>query len=270
MAWITGSEGVFRLHNSDMWCGSLISVEDAAEICGVQVSELSDIQQRVIDGVAYVVELDLHKSWSRGLLPTSPHQHRIGGAAVSLDEIILKRLVELMLPEAVIDQQVPFGRKRVDLRVVLDGTTKLIEFVGPSHFIPGRYQRKPTSPLERKKAVEDAFGAECVVWPFWIQRCTRNVSAIFNRDVHGVAAVWSTRAFFGDFVYPDSATIVEQLTSRFAAASSDGIGYMYGNARTPHKPVHPILAKIAAGKVSADRLIPRGSAKPRQWWLPQP
>ena len=270
MAWIAGAEGVFKLHASDTWCGSLVSVEDAAEILNLHVSDLCNVRQRVIDGVPYVVELDLHKSWSGGLLPASPHPPRIGSATVSLDEVILRRLVELTLPSAVIDQQVPFGKKRVDLRVVWNDSSKLIEFVGPSHFMPGQYHREPVSPLERKKAVEDALGEECVIWPFWIQRCARNILALFNRDIDGLAAVWSTKAFFGDFVYSDSAAIVEQLTGRFNAASSDGIGYMYGNAKTPNKPIHPILAKISAGKVSMDRLIPRGSTKDSQWWLPQP
>ena len=249
MAWIAGADGVFRLHESDTWCGSLVSVDDAAEILGVQVSDLSNVPRRVINRVPYVVELDLHKCWSRGLVPASPYCPRIGNATVSLDEIILRRLVELTLPSAAIDQQVPFGRKRVDLRVVSNGTTKLIEFVGPSHFVTGQFQRELVSPLQRKKAVEDAFGAECVIWPFWVQRCARNVLAVFNRDIQGLVAVWSTKAFFGDFVYPNSAAIVEELTGRFNAAASDGIGYMYRNAKTPNKPIHPILAKIAAGKV---------------------
>ena len=89
MAWIAGAEGIFRLHESDTWCGSLVSVEDAAEILDVQVSDLSNVPQRVIDHVPYVVEL-----------------------------------------------------------------------------------------------VEDALGEECVIWPFWIQRCARNVLALFNGDIH--------------------------------------------------------------------------------------
>lgn len=270
MAWIGGAQGIFRLHQSDAWCGSLISVEDAAEILGVRAPDLSNIPQRVVDGVAYIVELDLHKGWSNGRVLASPYLPKIGNAKVSLDEIILMRLVKLTLPSATIEQQVPFGRKRVDLRVVWNGMTKLIEFVGPSHFVPGQYSRKLVSPVERKKAVEDALGDECVIWPFWIQRCARNVSTVFDNSKAGLAAVWSTRAFFGDFEYQNSAAIVEELTSRFNAFASDGIGYMYGNSKTPNKPVHPILAKIAVGKESIDRLIPRGSIKVQQWWLPPP
>lgn len=269
MAWIAGAQGIFKLHDSDAWCGSLVSVDDAAEILGVRPADLANVPQRVVDGVPYVVELDLHKGWSQGRVPASPYPPKIGNATVSLDEIVLKRLVELTLPGATIEQQVPFGRKRVDLRVAWKGVTKLIEFVGPSHFVPGQYQHEPVSPLERKKAVEDALGAECVIWPFWMQRCARNVLAVFDEPVLGLAAVWSTKAFFGDFVYPDSADIVERLTGRFDALSPGGFGYMYGNAETPNKPIHPILAKIAAGQESADRLIPRGSTKPRAWWLPQ-
>jgi hypothetical protein len=269
MAWIGGADGIFRLRQSDAWCGSLISVEDAAEILGVQTCELSNVPQRLVEGVAYVVELDLHKYWSQGKLSASPFLPRCGNAVVSLDEVILISLIAITLPGAEIEQQVPFGKKRVDLRVRWRGETKLIEFVGPSHFVPGRYQRDMVSPLDRKKAVEDALAGECVIWPNWIQRCARNVSALFHNDGSGLAAVWSTKAFFGDFVYPNSAALVEELTGRFNALAPDGIGYMYGNAKTPNKPVHPIIAKIASGKQTIDRLIPRGSSRSNEWWLPQ-
>ena len=35
MAWITRSEGVFKLHDSDNYCGALLSLTDAAEIMAV-------------------------------------------------------------------------------------------------------------------------------------------------------------------------------------------------------------------------------------------
>ena len=268
MAWIAGAQGIFKLHDSDTWCGSRVSVDDAAEILGVGVEALEDVKQRTIEGTCYIVELDLHRAWSKGRVAGSPFLPKVGNATVSLDELILKRVIEITLPGAVVEQQVKFGRKRADLQVEWKGTTKIVEFVGPSHFISGQYARDPISPLERKKEIEDHFAVECMIWPFWMQRCARNVRAMFDEPVLGLAAVWSTKGFFGDFVYPDSAAIIERLTERFDATTPGGIGYMYGNDETPNKPVHPIVEKIRAGKESPDRLIPRGSVRPRAWWLP--
>ena len=268
MAWIAGAQGIFKLHNSDAWCGSLVTVEDAAEIVAVTVDALEGIPQKTKDGTRYIVELDLHRAWSNGRVPDSPFLPKVGNATVSLDELILKRLVEITLPGSVVEQQVKFGRKRADLQVEWNGVTKIVEFVGPSHFIAGQYAREPVSPLERKKEIEDHFGVECVIWPFWMQRCARNVRAMFDEPVQGLAAVWSSKGFFGDFVYPDSALLIEWLTERFDAITPAGIGYMYGNDETPNKPVHPIVEKIRAGKESPDRLIPRGNTKPGFWWLP--
>ena len=269
MAWIGGADGIFRLRDSDAWCGSQVSVDDAADILGVKPADLAHVRQRPGPGGPFIVELDLHKAWSSGKVPASPLLPTVGNAKVSLDEIVLKRLIEITLPGAVVDQQVKFGRKHADLRATLNGSVRFVEFVGPSHFIAGQYQRDPVSPLERKKAVEDHFGSECVIWPYWIQRCSLNVRALFDRDVRGLAAVWSTKAFFGDFVYPDSAAIVTTLTDRFGAMRADGIGYMYGSTETPNKPEHPVVEKLKKGKVAEERLIPPGSTVPKEWWLPK-
>ncbi len=112
--------------------------------------------------------------------------------------------------------------------------------------------------------VEDHFGCECMIWPFWIQRCSRNVLVLLDPSVQGLASVWSTKAFFGDFVFPQSAEIVLDLTTRFNAIRKDGIGYMYGNRHT-NKPIHPIVQAILAGKGNKGRLIPKGTDKPEDF-----
>ena len=179
----------------------------------------------------------------------------------------MRKLLQLTLPGCVVECQIPFGRKLVDLKVTHDSRCVLIEFVGPSHFIP-QYQREPTSPLSRRKEVEDHFGCECVIWPFWMQRCSRNVLALLDPSVQGLASVWSTKAFFGDFIFPQSAEIILDLTSRFNAIRRDGIGYMYGNKHT-NKPIHPIVHAVLIGKEKKSRLIPRGTDKPDDFWLPE-
>ena len=90
---------------------------------------------------------------------------------------------------------------------------------------------------------------------------------MMGEKVQGMASVWSTKAMFGEFVFPRSAELILEITARFNAVRQDGLGYMYGATHT-QKPVHPIVAAIARGKVDKGVLIPRGSARPESFWLP--
>ena len=266
MAWIGTSHGIFRLHDSDQYCGSYFTIEDAAEILEVTTDTLRILPTRVIEGSTFLSELELHKAWGSGKIQ-GPQKPQEGKAKRSFDELIVRKLLQITLPDTSVECQVPFGRKLVDLSFTYQGKVIFVEFVGPSHFIP-QYQREPKSPLARKKEVEDHFGAECVVWPFWIQRCARNIHAINDKTICGLASVWSTIAFFGDFVFPRSAQIIVELSNQFNAVKTDGLGYMYGNTHT-NKPVHPIVEAIRNGKKDKSRLIPKGNDKPESFWIPQ-
>lgn len=265
MGWLGPAKGIFRFHASDEYCGSLISRADAAEIFEIPASLLDPVPA-VHDGQdVYHDEAVLQRVWSDGRIPTR-HQARIRGATRSLDELIIQRLAEVTL-QAQVTPQVPFGRRSVDLQIRWGNRRVFIEFLGPAHFIPQYTGPKP-QPEERKALVEAHFGDECVLWPYWIQRCRRNLLALFDRSTQGLASVWSTRAFFGDFTADDAATVVRRLTDRFGAIYPDGIGYMYTDERV-HKPVHPIVARIAAGRVAATRLIPKGATGDERFWLPR-
>jgi hypothetical protein len=265
MAWIGKSHGVFKLYQSDGHCGSFLSVPDAAEILEVNEDALSAYAKPDDNGDLWVSELDLHKRWGAGDIP-SPHPSKVGSAARSFDELILERLIKLTLPQADVKIQVPFGRKRLDIVVIHGGVTKGIEFLGPSHFIQ-QYQRELKSPFERKQEAEDSLGYECVLWPYWIQRCASNVRAIFDPSVSGLASVWSTKAHFGDFQLHQSAKIIHTITDRFRAFREGGIGYMYLSGHT-QKPVHPIIDQIANGKSRIERLIPRDNFLHDGFWIP--
>jgi hypothetical protein len=267
MAWIGPSRGLFRLHDSDGHCGSFLSVTDAAEVLETSSEAFSGLKRWTVDGLEVISELELHRAWGAGTIDT-PEKPRIGNAIRSLDEIILRKLIQITLPGAQVECQVPFGRKRVDLCVTRPGQPAvLIEFLGPSHFI-SQFQREPRPPSDRKREIEDHFSAECVLWPYWIQRCSSSVRAIFEPEAVGFASVWSTRAFFGDFTAPDSASTIVGMTNRFKAMRTNGIGYMYGNTHT-RKPVHPIIASIHAGKATKAQLIPKGTDQPPTFWLPE-
>lgn len=261
MAWIGTSHGIFRLHDSDNWCGSYIELDDAVAILGIPAVQLNAIDKKVIDGASYLSELDLHRALAAGRI-ASPYWN----SSSSFDELVLKKLIELTLPGAIVRQQVSFGRKKVDLQITYKGHSVSVEFVGPSHFIP-QYSRPLKSPLERKREVEEHFGHECVIWPYWIQRCTMNVNMLFEPIGQGIASVWSTKAMFGDFIFDDSASIILALTQRFNAIDDQGIGYMYMAEKT-NKPIHPIISKISAGTETKARLIPRGNHLAHKFWLP--
>lgn len=273
MAWIGGSEGVFRLHDSDDWCGSMIGLEDAAEIFDLQADDLvaldgAALSIKRVEDRRFVNELDLHKAWGSGAIVAPLHPARIGKGKRSLDELILMKLIKITFPDATVTPQVKAGSQQADLVVKAADKEVAVEFFGPSHFIQ-QYQGEIKPPAERKATIEQHLGCECVVWPYWIQRCASNVRALFDTAVAGKAAVWSTKARFGDFVLPNSATIIVEASRRFNAVYPDGLGYMYGNSRTKNKPVHPVVKSITTGRVKKEKLIPPGNDRPEAFWLPK-
>jgi hypothetical protein len=272
MAWIGGSAGEFRLHDSDDWCGSMLSLDDAAAIFDVAVGDLKALDGKALSikqvgDKQFVNELDLHKAWGSGAIRTTPHPPQIGKGKRSLDELILMKLIKIVFPAAAVAPQVTAGKQQADLLVNMGGKQVAVEFFGPSHFIQ-QYPGKIKPPAERKQAIEDHLGCECVVWPYWIQRCESNVRVLFDPSTTGKAAVWSTKAHFGDFVLADSSGIIIGLSQRFKAVGPDGLGYMYLDGRTKNKPVHPIIKRIMARKEKKERLIPPGGDRPESFWLP--
>jgi hypothetical protein len=272
MAWIGGSAGVLRLHDSDDWCGSMIGLEDAADIFDVAVGTLTALDGQALSikqvgDERFINELDLHKAWGSGAISPTPHAPKIGKGKRSLDELILMKLIKLVFPAASVTPQVTAGRQQADLLVKVGGKQVAVEFFGPSHFIQ-QFPGKIKPPVDRKTAIEDHLGCECVVWPYWIQRCELNVRALLDRSTSGKASVWSTKAHFGNFVLPNASEIIIGLSQRFNAISANGLGYMYLDGRTKNKPVHPVVKRITAGKEKKERLIPPGSDRPEIFWLP--
>lgn len=267
MAVLGRPEGVFELDNSDVAVGSFMRRQDIAKILGVSDVDLAGLPFGTVDGQQVVDERILQRSWYEGLIPNAP-SHRSGNSKKSMDEMVLAAIIKRELPNAQVEQQVPWGRKKLDL-VVTHGDTKLIiEFHGPGHFAAGQYGPPEEAPAVRKEMAEDAFGYEYVIWPYWIQRCARNVRALFDPHVEGLGVLWSTEVHFGDFVFPDSDQIIDSITRRFNAVDKTGYGYFYeAGSKGRTNPVHPIVNKIISGKANVDRLIPSG-AKDRGYWLP--
>ena len=140
MAWIGKSEGLFRLHDSDNFCGSYISVDDVAEILEVPLSSLAACPSTTVDNQRFVSELDIHKEWGSGRIQ-SPQKPKLGTATRSFDELIVRKLFQITLVGCHVECQIPFGRKHVDLKITHDNWSLFVEFVVPVAFhspVPAR------------------------------------------------------------------------------------------------------------------------------------
>ncbi len=269
MAVLSKGSGIFSLSESDKNAGSNISLVDLAEIFEVSVEVLSPLPKVLFEGQEFANELDVHKFWHQNLLPGAPPS-KIRNANRSLDELIVAALIRRVYPNMEISQQVKWGRRSLDF--VLEHPVhgkKILEFHGPSHFAPGRFAREIQDPFVRKAEIEHEFDVECVIWPYWIQRCESNVKAIFEPETPGYGVLWSAQSLFGDFVFPNSAEIIERISERFNATRGGAYGYFYGPDSEGRKnPEHPIVSRIRDGKASTSRLIPQGSRNDATW-LPQ-
>lgn len=258
--------GIFDLMESDRCVGSFLTKSDLCNILSVVDKDLDGLKFKRVNGLEVIDEKTVQKIWYEEKIGNAPPS-RIGNAKISLDEYILKKLIQISFPDSKIEHQFKWGRKRIDFRVVVNNVQKFIEFDGPSHF--AFMGRPPADPFERKKAIEDEFGIECVIWPYWIQRCTTNVKAIFDDKICGLGALWSTNIHFGDFYFDNSSEIIETINSRFNAERNGGFSYFYEkNTVSRNNPEHPIIEKILHKKEKIKRLLPKGFESEARW-LPE-
>lgn len=258
--------GIFDLNNSDSCVGSFLLRQDLREILSVNDNDLNIVTFKQIDGLEIVDEREIQKLWYSNQIPNSP-PFKIGNTRISLDELILKAIIKRTYPTATIEHQVPWGRKRLDFIINIDDKIKIVEFHGPGHFTNIGYGN-PENPFERKTEAEKEFNVEYVIWPYWIQRCSSNVKAIFEDNIKGYGALWSTEIHFGSFAFDNSAEIIETITKRFKAVDQNGYGYFYGGqTRNRNNPEHPIIEKILNGKPKLETILPRGYTD-KNYWLP--
>ncbi len=267
--WLRTSAGVFSLYQSDRFCGSYLTIEDAARILEVKPDALTDISSVQHGKKRYLTDKQLGRAWASGVIDSPRSRFRRGKAMISFDELIILTLAELTLPDAVIEPQVEVGKQIVDFRICHKNRSIVVEFFGPYHFIRRSLRQKNlVDPRRRVKDIEQSLHQECVIWPYWVQRCASNVRALFETDSQGIGSIWSTSALFGDFAFPDSADIIIGINARFRIERPDGIGYMYTDELVA-KPVHPIVKRIREGRENLSKLIPPGSHQPAKYWLPK-
>ena len=259
------AKGIFDLENSDKCVGSFLSKKDIKSFMGINDSDLNCLKFRNIEGLEVIDERKLDKAWRKGDIPNAPTRNRR-----SLDELILKSIFHKALPNCIIETQVPVKIKRtywVDFKITYEGKSIFIEFDGPSHFVPYRNDGEIKHPFNKKEMIEDKEGIEVVNWGYWVQRCELNLKVLFGKDSKGYGALFSTNTHFGDFVFENSAKIIETINNRFNL-DRDGFGYFYGpNSAGRNNPEHPIIEKIRLGKTPIEKILPKGFID-KEKWLP--
>ena len=255
-------QGVFDLNNSDKNVGSFITRNDLKEILDVQDEDLDSLKFTLINDEV-IDERKIQKAWYNGQIKNAPPAH-----GTSLDELILSKIIQKTLPNAQIEKQIKIKRFKMDLKITYNNQAIFIEFDGPSHFAISRYGPPKHEPFRKKKIVEDETGIEVVNWAYWIQRCSSNVKALFDKNTKGYGVLWSTNVHFGDFYFTNSAEIIETINTRFNAECQNSYGYFYGaNTCDRNNPEHPIIEKILNKKESLSRLLPNGHLE-KEKWLP--
>ena len=263
MAILGKPQGVFDLNNSDNCVGSYILKSDIKEILNVNDNDMENIEFLNINGNEVCDERTLQKSWYSGEI-----KNVIPANKSSLDELFLLSIIKKTYPNIIIERQCKVLRYSLDLKLTLGDKQIFIEFDGPYHFAKTRFG-VPKNILIKKQAVQDKTGIEVVNWAYWIQRCSSNVKAIFENNIKGYGALWSTEILFGMFYFENSAQIIDDITKRFNAVDDSGYGYFYGsNTRNRNNPQHPIIEKIKMGKRNIELLLPKGY-KDIDYWLPE-
>ncbi|MCD4678997.1 MAG: hypothetical protein K8S00_01290 [Bacteroidales bacterium] len=265
MAILGKPKGIFDLNDSDKCVGSYMIKSDIKEILKVNESDLSNITFKLIEGVEVVDERQIQKLWYENKIPNAIPVNKS-----SLDELLLIAIINRTYPAIEIERQLRIHPFSMDLKLTLpDKPPVFIEFDGPYHFAEsGRYGKPKHHPLRKKKIIEDKTGIKVINWAYWIQRCESNVKSIFDKKIDGFGVLWSTQVHFGDFIFDDSAQIIEEITKQFNAVDKNGYGYFYGGqTRERNNPEHPILEKIKNGKEDIGIIIPKGY-KDINYWIP--
>lgn len=268
--------GTFSLEESDKYVGSFFSEDDIKTILHVIDEDLKDVSFSEKGGRLYIDEATLRKEyWEKGLIPNAVPA-KVGKATASFDEYVLMAIIRHTYPSAIITPQYKWNGKRVDMHVEIGNKKFFLEFHGPGHFKNLSGFKDPADPFVRKSDIEKEFGIPCYIWPYWIQRCASNLKILLGEaspSARGYGALWSTRVFFGDFLFDNSAQIIEELTKPFNAAPDGEYGYFYEGwdegTYGRVKEEHPIIKRIMSGKVAIERLIPKGiSPGTENNWLP--
>lgn len=269
--------GIFSIEESDKYVGSFFSKDDVKTILGISDEDLTVVPFKDLNSIQCIDETTLRKEyWEKGLISNAVPA-KVGNASVSFDEYVLMAIIRHTYPSADITPQYKWGRKRIDMLVKIGDKKFFLEFHGPGHFKNLSGFKDPEDPFIRKTQIEKEFGIPCYIWPYWIQRCSSNLRILLGDakpEERGYGALWSTKVFLGDFLFDNSAQIIEDITKPFNAAPDGEYGYFYEGwdegTYGRIKEEHPIIKRIMNGRVAIDRLIPKGiDPGTENKWLPK-
>lgn len=147
----------------------------------------------------------------------------------------------------------------------------LIEFDGLIHF-RGNNLENPLNKLD----VFEHEDYKLILWPYWIQRCERNLKVVLGLEKYGLGAIWGSNYHFGDFPWNNSYEIITRLNQQFKIERNGGIGYVYETeTEGRNNPENPVIANILNPKRTAwtieKKLIPKGTpndVESLNYWLP--
>jgi len=273
--------GNFSLSDSDHCVGSYFSVDDIITILDIDIS----YQSKIID---YLIQNDIYENGVVDEGNFFKHYRKLKNTysiekcgKSNWDELVLLAIIKRCYPNAEYQAQYPIvidrETKYVDLYVNNGQKKLLIEFDGPSHFAKTQFGYPEKDPLLRVQKAQDATGIEMIKWPFWIQRCERNVKIIFEgtQKKQGFGALWSTNVLFNSFIIDRPTETIKKLTQQFNAEDDDGIGYFYGTEDLTDsfgrkQYIHPLIAKSKKRKLNLQKFIPNDAdMSDYHYWLPR-
>ena len=190
----------------------------------------------------------------------------------SFDEIVLYRIFT-DYPDLNVTLHYRLNGLEYDFLIERNGQRILIDFFGIGHFKPGRFNQNLAYPLDRLDNFRNN-DFELIIWPYWIQRCVKNLKVILGEELHGLGAIWSSDFHFGDFQWQNSNIIITQLNASFNIERNNSIGYIYGpNYEERDMIENPVIVqKILNHRARTwtnDKLIPNGTPDAgRNYWLP--
>jgi hypothetical protein len=242
--------GMFDLELSDNFCGSYIKKEDLKKVIGNTLFPLKYITR---DDGLFIDERDIHKNWK--FLTNSKIKN-------SFDELVLEYIIKKTYPEAKVTTQYKVGKFHMDLKIEYKSKEFFIEFDSPMHFSLSKFG-VPKDPRIKRDKIEKETGIKVINWPFWIQRCSKNVESIIT-GCKGKSALWSSAILFEDFCFPDSAQIIDEFSNNFKCSESYGNMYEKWEGKY-NKEEHPIILQIKNDNNKLYKLFPKGSQKTLKW-----
>jgi len=244
--------GIFDLKNSDKYCGSYIKKQDLQ----LMNLNLDNLKFKTIDKEFFIDERELHKKWK--FLKCKYN-------VANFDELILLFLIKLTYPDAIIETQYKISKYKIDFRIEIKNKEFFIELDGPSHFVISKFGVPKDPRFKRDKLLKDS-NIKIINWPYWIQRCSKNLKVIVENAGFGNGALWSSLIHFGDFIYEDSSELIEELSEIFNCQRHKSYGYFYEEwSLNEYKPEHKIIEDIRNKKQKLNRIIPKNTKHIEKW-----